>query len=179
MSSLVVRVGTPVAAALGLGITASGYFAFANYGASKFGILPAVVPGHDKVNVEAGKAVELWAFFYQRAAVHFVSASLTASTSYLVAGYLYSGSARHVKSLLFSASALMIGVLPWTVITMMPLNHELLATRDSVYPSGRELTIDEAEASWGRLGKWTRLHLVRMACGFASYSLGLAALVQV
>ncbi|KAL1745187.1 hypothetical protein HDZ31DRAFT_36976 [Schizophyllum fasciatum] len=180
MAGIITRLGTPTAAALGLGLTASGYFTFGNYGAACFGIMPAIVPGRDSVRLEAGKAVELWAFFYEKAAVHFSTASLTAATSYFAAGYLYAGPARHVKGMLFGAGAVILSILPWTVILMLPINKELLATRDSVRSgSGRELTIDEAEASWGRLGAWNRLHIYRMLCGAASYAVGLAALLQV
>ena len=69
MASIVTRLGAPTAAALGMGLSASGYFTFANYGTACFGVMPAITPGRDSVRVEAGKAVELWAFFYERAAV--------------------------------------------------------------------------------------------------------------
>ncbi|KAL1711978.1 hypothetical protein EV715DRAFT_214524 [Schizophyllum commune] len=179
MANIVTRLGAPTAAVLGLGLTASGYFTFANYGTARFGVMPAITPGRDSVRVEAGKAVELWAFFYERAAIHFVSSILAAGTSYLAAGYLYAGPARHVKGMLVGAGAVIFSVLPYTLKLMLPINNELLATRDSVRATNRELTIDEAEASWGRLGTWNRLHVYRMVAGATSYALGLAAVLQI
>ena len=63
--SLVSRVGLPTATALAVGLSSSGYFIFANLGMITYGILPGI----ETVKVEPGKALSLWAFLYETAAV--------------------------------------------------------------------------------------------------------------
>lgn len=106
-------------------------------------------------------AAMVWAPSYKRATL--MQASL-AILSFLagVAAWATGG------GLLWLVAALLIGaVVPFTLIVIMPTNHQLLAP-------GRDLSSSETRAL---LEKWGRLHAVRSALSLAASVLYVALLI--
>jgi hypothetical protein len=169
-NALVTKLSTPFVACVGLGLASSSYFFLGNVACATIGVLPAI----KATELEEGKKVELWAYFYEKAAIQFVTSASLSATSYFLAAKFANPLYISLRPWLIAAGVCSISVLPYTFFAMIPVNNKLLATRDLAVQTQNFKTDG---TSLPLIQKWQKLHLTRMAVGGISWLIGFSALV--
>lgn len=98
---------------------------------------------------------ELWRFFpymYSNAAKMQATLAFVSATTGLIYSYRIVDSAPFLSKVWLGGALCFIGIIPYTVIVMMPTNKRIIETNKTLE--------DEAEKK-ALLNKWTKMHLVR------------------
>jgi hypothetical protein len=102
---------------------------------------------------------------------HYMTTGFLSSVSFTTAAYL--SPSRTLSKLMLFAGTTAIFPLAWTIVMMLPINHQLEDMHASRSLRG-ESKIQQDKAM-DLLAKWERLHLVRVFMSGTAWIAGLAA----
>jgi len=172
---------------LGIGLSGTSCFAWGNISALYVGVAPAITNGIKENDLSISKAVELFAWMYDRGKIYFPAAIAVSVVGFAGAAL----SLEEVRPLLTAAIIFQVAAGAWTPLAMMPTNNRLLLLRDQIREAraarkvnGQDAQIEgydplgdvqQAEAIQ-LLGKWKCLHRFRVVTGMIAWVLGIAAL---
>lgn len=179
------------------GVISSSYFLAGNLGAAYFGIVPAIQDPHG-VDLPVATKVELWKWYLDRAQVmaawffslprflinklqvHMPASIIVSTISFSAAAYL--SSSPPLRNLLLCTTGLSFAFFPFTAITMLPINNELIAMHNarSLHASTKMTSHEHAlleKRATNQLMRWNELHRVRMVLGMVVWITGFAAFV--
>ena len=175
----------PAAFPLIAALAANSHFLYGNIGVMTTGIVPYVLEQSSSETVKAtnwfiekGKVrfppnlktfLNRSQYSFQRQ-LNFFATAIASSTLFGSAAY-YTSELR-VRQLSTVAAVSMFGVLPWTLVFMLPINKSL----KEMETAGTKATEDKEEKAVEKIKMWRTRHVMRMVLGTVGWVAGVAAL---
>ncbi|KAF9646087.1 hypothetical protein BDM02DRAFT_3130630 [Thelephora ganbajun] len=170
---LIRRATDPFGLAILTGMASSSFWLFGSLGISIDGAFPAIVTESEraKKGISDASALKLWEWVFHRAKKHFAALALLSGASYLVA----SAFRPDLRPILYGASFLSFSALPYTLVTLMPINNEILKiASDASKHDGKSPEpglVDEL------FSEWSKYNSIRIGIATVAWGLGTAALL--